>query len=100
MGIPTVGTNLFTFLPGSTHTQIGSTNSLGQAIIVLCDTVPETQANTYGLGCFLIRTDNGTIYSMTGTVASPSWTVNSPGAGATGTTGTTGVTGPTGPTGP
>jgi hypothetical protein len=75
---------------------------------VLCDTTPETtQANTYQKACIALRTDNGTIYQMNGTVAVPTWALNSTVAGVTGPTGptgltgpTTGVTGPTGPTGP
>jgi len=73
-------------------------------MLVSCDTTPETQAATYQVGCILIRTDNGTLYSMTGTTASPSWTLNGVGSvgptGATGYSGYTGRTGYTGYTGP
>ena len=90
------GTNYCT--PISSHTNICLTDNNRLAIFVTCDTTPETQADTYQKGCVLIRTDNGATYDMTGTSASPSWTIN--GTGGTGATGTTGATGPTGPTGP
>lgn len=79
----------------SSHTSIHLTDVNRLAILVTCDTTPETQANVYQIGCLLIRTDTGALYSMTGTSASPSWTAN--GTGATGSTGPTGITGPTGP---
>ncbi len=84
----------------SSHTLVALTDASNLAILVTCDTTPETtQVDVYQKGCLCIRTDNGTLYSMTGTSASPSWTVN--GTGATGPTGPTGYTGPsvTGPTG-
>ncbi len=85
----------------SAHTQVVLTDSTGLAILVICDTTPETQAATYQVGCLCIRTDNGTLYSMTGTSASPSWTLNGVGSvGPTGPTGYTGFTGFTGYTGP
>ncbi len=81
--------------PISSHTTGFLTDANNLFILVTCDTTPETtQANVYQKGCLCIRTDNGTIYSMTGTSASPSWTVN--GTGATGPTGPTGYTGYTG----
>lgn len=91
------GTNYFT--PISSHTNVALTDPNGLAMLVSCDTTPETQAGVYQVGCVLIRTDNATMYQMTGTTASPSWTVN--GVGAMGPTGYTGYTGPavTGPTG-
>ncbi len=94
------GTGLFTTLPGSTHTQIAMDDGNGLAMLVSCDTTPETQAGIYQKGCLLIRTDNATLYTMTGTTASPSWTVNGTGGvGATGSTGPVAATGPTGPAG-
>ncbi len=94
------GTGLFTKLPGSTHTNIALTDPSGFALLASCDTTPETQAATYAPGCILIRTDNTTLYTMTGTTASPSWTVNGTGGvGATGSTGPANATGPTGPAG-
>lgn len=85
------GTGLFT--PISAHTNVALVDPNGLAMLVSCDTTPETQANVYQVGCLLIRTDNAALYSMTGTSASPSWTVN--GTGAAGATGPTGYTGPT-----
>lgn len=89
--------------PISEHTTVYVTDSSGLALLVTCDTTPETtQTGTYQVGCILIRTDNGTWYAMTGSTASPSWTVNGVGAvGPTGPTGYSGYTGPsvTGPTG-
>ncbi len=96
----TVGTGLFTALPGSSHTKVALVDDSQLAMLVSCDTVPETQANVYQVGCMLIRTDNASWYAMTGTPSSPSWSLNATGIGITGATGTTGVTGPTGPTGP
>ncbi len=93
------GTGLFTPLSGSTHTQIALVDGSGLAMLVSCDTTPETQASVYQVGCLLIRTDNGTLYQMTGSTASPSWTLNGTGSGATGPTGYTGYTGYTGTTG-
>ncbi len=88
----------------SAHTTVYVVDSSGLALLVTCDTTPETtQTGTYQVGCLCIRTDNGTLYSMTGTTDSPSWTVNGTGAaGPTGPTGYTGpsVTGATGYTGP
>lgn len=86
----------------SAATTVYLTDGDGLALLVTCNTTPETsQANVYQKGCLCLRTDNGTLYSMTGTSASPSWTVNGVGTvGATGTTGVTGVTGVTGATGP
>ena len=84
----------------SAVTTIYLTDTTNLAILVTANTTAETQAGVYQKGCLLIRTDAGTLYSNTGTPASPSWTLNGTGVGATGVTGTTGVTGPTGPTGP
>jgi hypothetical protein len=83
----------------STATTVYLTDPNKLAILVSCNTTAETQANVYQIGCILIRTDNGATYTMTGTSASPSWTLN--GTGAAGATGPTGYTGPTstGPTG-
>jgi hypothetical protein len=84
----------------STVTSVYFTDGTGLALLVTVNTTPETtQAGTYQKGCIAIRTDNGTMYQMTGTTASPSWTVN--GVGSVGPTGPTGFTGPaiTGPTG-
>ena len=90
-----VGTNFFTPLPTSTHTSVALVDINGLAMLVSCDTTPETQASVYSIGCVLIRTDNGTMYQNTGTVAIPVWTVN--GTGAAGPTGPTGYSGYTGP---
>jgi len=103
----TVGTNYFTRL--SSVTQIALTDDNGLAMLALANTSGETQAATYQIGCLLIRTDNGTLYQNTGSVASPSWTINGTGAsgasgasgavsasgasGASGVTGTSGVSG-------
>ncbi len=91
------GTGVFT--PISAHTNVGLVDPSGLALLVTCDTTAETQASVYSIGCILIRTDNGTQYQNTGTVASPVWTLN--GVGSVGPTGPTGYTGPavTGPTG-
>jgi len=85
--------------PISADTTVYVEDSTGLALVVTCDTTPETQAATYQVGCLCIRTDNGTLYQMTGTTASPSWTIN--GVGSVGPTGPTGYTGPsvTGATG-
>ncbi len=91
------GTNFF-IAKISTHTLGAFTDENGLFILVKCDTTPETtQANIYAVGCLCIRTDNGSLYSMTGTSASPSWTLN--GTGGVGATGPTGYTGPVGLTG-
>jgi hypothetical protein len=93
-----VGTNFFTPLPTSTHTLVALVDGNGLALLVSCDTTPETQANVYSIGCMLLRTDNGTAYQNTGTVAIPVWTLNGTGAiGATGPIGPTGYSGYTGP---
>ncbi len=77
------------------------TDADGLALLVTSNTTPETtQADTYQKACLCLRTDNGTIYQMNGTPASPSWTLNSTVTGTTGPTGATGPTGPSGPTGP
>lgn len=86
---------MFTAL--SSHTSVALVDQNQLAMLVSCDTTPETQANTYQVGCLCLRTDNGTMYSMTGTSASPSWTLN--GVGSVGPTGPTGYTGTTGYTG-
>lgn len=88
----------------SSVTTIYLTDSTGLALIVTVNTTPETtQTGTYQVGCIALRTDNGTMYSMTGTTASPSWTLNGVGSvgptGATGYTGFSGYTGYTGRTG-
>jgi hypothetical protein len=96
-----VGTNFGVAI--STVTDIWFSNQAGLAILAVCNTTPETQADTYSKGCVMIRTDNGTMYQNTGTSASPTWTVNGVGSvGPTGPTGYTGFTGPsvTGATGP
>ncbi len=93
-----IGTGFFTPLPGSSHTQIALVDPNGFAMLVSCDTTPETQAGTYQVGCLLIRTDNGGTYAMTGTTDSPAWTLK--GTGTVGPTGYTGFTGYTGYTGP
>lgn len=93
-----------------------ATGNSGQGVyLAKCSGVPPTTADIYEKGCLMIRTDNGTQYQNTGTLASPTWTLNGTGAvgptgpagptgftgpiGATGTTGYTGNLGPTGPTG-
>lgn len=90
--------------PISSATTTYITDSSGLALFVTVNTTPETQVGTYQVGCIAIRTDNGTQYQMTGTTASPSWTLNGTGSvgptGATGYTGYTGRTGYTGYTGP
>lgn len=70
------------------------------ALLVTCNTTPETQAGVYQVGCMLIKTDDGTLYQNTGTTASPVWTANGTGArGSQGSQGTQGSIGPTGPQG-
>ncbi len=93
------GTNLF--WPISAHTDVALTGPDGLVYLAKCDTTPETtQVNMYGTGCLCIRTDNGSLYTMTGTPSSPSWTLNGTGGvGPTGPTGYTGFTGVTGYTG-
>ena len=102
------GTNLWSTLSDSqeaclTYSDGDATGNQGQAVIFAkCSGVPATTANIYGKGCVMIRTDNGTMYQNTGTLASPTWTLNGSGAtGPTGPQGPTGYTGPsiTGPTG-
>ncbi len=86
--------------PISAATTVYVTDSTGLALLVTCNTTPETtQTSTYQTGCICLRTDNGSLYTMTGTPASPAWTLN--GTGAAGATGPTGYTGPssTGATG-
>ena len=87
------GTNFATTLPGSTVTKIVLTDDTGLAILALANTTGETTAGTYQIGCLLIRTDAGTLYQNTGTVAIPVWTVN--GTGASGASGASGVSGAT-----
>lgn len=92
------GTNLFWTI--SSVTDVALTGSDGLAYLAKCNTTPETTANVFGVGCMMIRTDNGTWYCNTGTSASPSWTLNGVGSvGPTGPTGYTGLTGYTGYTG-
>ena len=78
----------------TTVTTIYLTNQAGEAILATANTTGETTAGVYAIGCLLIRTDNGTLYQNTGTVASPSWTIN--GTGASGTSGATGASGTSG----
>ncbi len=92
-----LGVNYGSALSAATTVILTDTNKL--AVFVTCNTTPETQANIYQKACLCLRTDNGTIYQMNGTSASPSWTLNSTVTGTTGPTGATGPTGPTGPTG-
>ncbi len=97
-----IGSNFGT--PISSHTTGYLTDPTNLFILVTCDTTPETtQLGTYQVGCLLIRTDNGTMYQMTGTTANPSWSANGTGArgsqGSAGSLGSTGATGPTGPPG-
>ncbi len=93
------GTNFFVWSI-STVTQGAFTDENGLAMLVKCSTTPETQVGIYATGCLCQRTDNGTLYSMTGTPASPAWTLNGTGGvGPTGPTGYTGFTGATGYTG-
>lgn len=68
----TLGTNLFAEVTG--HTDVCLTDESGLAVLAKCDQAGEVQADTYQVGCLLIRTDNGTLYQNTGTVASPVWT--------------------------
>lgn len=91
------GTNFFWSI--SSVTDVALTGSDGLVYLAKCNTTPETTANVFGVGCMMIRTDNGTWYCNTGTSASPSWTLN--GVGSVGPTGATGYTGPsvTGATG-
>lgn len=104
------GTNYFTPVTGSSHTNIALTDINDLAMLVSCDTTGETQANVYQIGCLMIRTDNGTTYQNTGTVAVPVWTLNGTGAsgtsgfsganpGASGTSGATGASGTSGTSG-
>lgn len=72
-----------------------ATGNSGQGVyFAKCSGVPATTANVYEKGCVMLRTDNGTMYQNTGTLASPSWTLN--GTGAVGPTGPLGPTGYTG----
>ena len=91
------GTNFFT--PISSTCDVALTNAAGEAMLAQCTGVPPATASTFGVGCIMIRYDNGTCYQNTGTYASPTWTLN--GVGSVGPTGPTGYTGPaiTGPTG-
>lgn len=93
-----IGTNLF--VPISTICDVALDGIDGLAYLAKCTTTPPTTAGIFGVGCLMIRTDNGTLYQNTGTTASPSWTLNNVGiTGPTGYTGTTGYTGYTGPSG-
>jgi hypothetical protein len=80
-----------------------ATGNSGQGVwLAKCSGIPPTTASIYEPGCLMIRYDNGTTYQNTGTLASPTWTLNGTGSvGPTGPTGYTGFTGPavTGPTG-
>lgn len=98
------GTNLFSLLSDGASAALTngttiSVNDTGAVVLASCPGVPPTTSGLYIKGALMIRTDNGTLYQNTGTIASPTWTVN--GVGAQGPTGPTGYTGPavTGPTG-
>lgn len=88
------GTNLFTYVTGSTVTQVALTNAAGNAMLAMSSGAGETQAGVYAVGCLLIRLDTQALYQNSGTVASPSWTINGTGAsGASGASGTSGFSG-------
>lgn len=106
------GSNFFATLTDGAEAALtqadgSATGNSGQGVyFAKCNGVPATTAYVYEKGCLMIRTDNGTTYQNTGTLASPSWTLNGTGAvGPTGPQGPTGYTGAsvigaTGPTGP
>ena len=83
-----------------TNATIVSGNDSGAVVLGTSPGAVPTTANTYAPGCLIIRLDTTTLYQNTGTTASPSWTLNGTGTGATGPTGYTGAIGPTGYTGP
>jgi hypothetical protein len=89
------GTNFFT--PISTVTSIALTDPNGLAMLASANTTGETQANTYQIGCILIRIDAGTWYVNSGTVAIPVWTIA--GTGSTGASGFSGKSGFSGTSG-
>jgi hypothetical protein len=95
------GTNFFTAI--NAYVSVALTDLTGYAMLISCNGDPSSYAtltDTYQLGCFCFRVDNGTWYSNTGGTASPTWTLNGVGSvGPTGPTGYTGYTGYTGPTG-
>jgi hypothetical protein len=66
------GTNLFT--PVTSSLKIALTETSGLAMLVSADAALPTTASTFQIGCLGIRTDNGTLYQNTGTVAVPVWT--------------------------
>lgn len=70
---------------------------------------PDTTAGKWAKGALVQNAASGIVYQMTGTTASPAWTVQGTGAAGptgptgytgTGATGATGYTGPAGATGP
>ena len=92
------GTNLFNSI--SAYTKSALTDDSGYGILVTCSGDPvslATEASTYEIGCLCIRLDNGTLYQNTGSLATPTWTVN--GTGASGTSGATGQSGYSGTSG-
>ena len=76
-------------VPISSATNVWFSGQDGLALLIVVNTAPESQANTYSKGCLALRTDTGTLYQNTGSSDTPTWTVNGVGA-----------QGPTGPTGP
>jgi len=93
--VSSAGSNFFTSI--SSITDIALTGSDGLAYFAKCNTTPETIAGVFGVGCLMIRTDNGSQYQNTGTTASPIWSLN--GTGARGSQGSMGSLGSTGPQG-
>jgi hypothetical protein len=66
------GTNLFT--PLSSAVNVALTEVSGLAMLISSGSAFPTTASTFQIGCLGIRTDNGTLYQNTGTVAVPVWT--------------------------
>lgn len=82
------------FIPGTNYyaklddnIQIALTNSSGYAMYGKCTGNPSIvalQVGVYATGCQMVREDilsGDNVYSMTGTTASPAWTLNTGGGG-------------------
>ena len=98
------GTNLFVAISSTCWValteqegQSGSNGNEQPAMLAKCDGVPPVTTRVFGVGCLMQRTDNGSLYTNTGTFVTPIWTLA--GTGALGSTGYTGYTGYTGPGG-
>jgi hypothetical protein len=84
--------------PISTHLKVLARNANDYIIMVMVDLTANIPSGTagYSVGCLLLDSQAGVIYSNQGSVTSCSFVAAT---GVQGTAGTDGATGPTGPTG-